>query len=283
VGKCYPAIEIMISGVDSARDLLGWVQRGGDQQVTKLVMSPSLESFKNPSVSHWAGFAALRSLELICLDLSPGLQQLRGLTQLTHLKMAGCSPAFHTIHQLPPSLCSLSLDNLWSDAALDDQQQQEVASTSTQLSHLTSLVLKGDRTASSAVGLITALVNLRQLVVDSGYLVMASMLEPLSQLTSLSSLTVSRLGLGNKGLEGLLVMEKLPVLQQLKVTRQRISPVQGLEVAARLGHLTEIKLDLESARHWWGHVVLGGPLQVRVSGLVAERRESPCPALCENA
>jgi hypothetical protein len=287
LSKCYPTIQTMIRGSTREIDITEWVQKGGDRRVMKLVLaSKSLEGLGRPSIVHWAGLSSLRSLELIRLDLSPELQQLRELTQLTHLKMDNCSPPLHSIHQLPPGLCSLSLDNLWCHAAIhEQQQQQEVSRTSTapQLPHLTSLVLKGDRTAYSAGKIITALLNLQRLVLDSRLLAPDFRLEPLSQLTSLSSLTVPHLGLGNRVLEGLSVMEKLPDLQQLRVTRQRISPVQGLEVAARLGHLTEIKLDVESARHRCGHVVSGGPLQVRVLGLVGKRWKEPVLSLIGDA
>jgi hypothetical protein len=261
--KCYPSIQIMLSARDRGRHIADWVQRGGVKQVTKLLICSYNLGGKViiPSISQWSGFTALRSLELNRLDLSPGLQQLRGLTQLTHLKMERCSPEIHSLDQLPPCLCSLSLDNLRSNAALHEQQQQQqqVSSSSTpQLPHLTRLVLTGDSAVFSADSFVPALQSLQQLLLftcSPGF-----NLEPLSQLTSVSSLTLPNLGSGL--LEGISVLAKFPALQQLEVTRQFITPVDGLEIAATLGHLTAVKVLMVHSGAWSSNIFCGGILQV---------------------
>jgi hypothetical protein len=270
MSKCYPSILVVISATDRTRDIAEWVQRGGGKQVMDLVISSrGLKSSVKPSIAYWLGFTALRSLELIHLDLSPGLQQLRGLTQLTHLTMDNCSPDIHSLGQLPPCLCSLSLDNLRWNAALHEQQQQQQASCRSvpQLPNLTRLVLSGDSAVSSAGRMMTAFLDLQQFVLKFTASALGSMLHPLSQLTSLSSLTVSYLGAANTVLEGVLVLSKFPALQQLEVSEQVISPLNGLEIAATLGHLTAVKVIIEGPL-WRIRMSCGDLLQVRNIRLV---------------
>jgi hypothetical protein len=277
MSKCYPSVQVVISSVDRARDIAEWVQRGGEQQVTNLLIRYVMCTFETtkPSISEWSGFNALRSLELYQLDLSSGFQQLRGLTQLTHLKMNNCSPSIRSLDQLPPGLCSLSLDNLiWSAALHEEQQQQQLSSTSTpQLPHLTRLVCTEDATVYAACRVITSLTNLQELVLDSTFFSLGATHEPLSQLTSISSLTIPSLGASSSRLEAISALAKFPGLQQLEVATFSVVPEDGLQIAATLGYLTAIKLKLGSAWDWHGHVVSGGPLQVRVLALVARKMD----------
>jgi hypothetical protein len=275
--RCYPSMQIKISATDRAGDMSEWVQRGGGKQMTQLlVCSDERWGMDRPSISQWTGFPALQSLELIHLDLSPGLQQLRGLTQLTHLKMYNCSPAIHSLDQLPPGLCSLSLDNLRWDAALHEQQQHQLSTSSStpQLPHLTRLVLKGDSAVSSAGRVITALVSLQHLALNCYSLARGFTLGPLSQLTSLSSLTVSYLGRGGKLLEEISVLAELSSLQQLEVTAQSFNPINGLEIAATLGHLTAITLNISNYRNMLFTIESGGMLQVRCITCAQEAAKS---------
>jgi hypothetical protein len=259
--KCYPSLQIRISASERAGDIAEWLHRGGGKQVTKL-LACSKKSELKPSISQWSGIPALRSLELIHLHLSPGLQQLRRLTQLTHLKMAKCSPDIHSLNQLPPGLCSLSLDNLRSNAALHEQQQQQVSSTSTpQLPHLTRLVLIGDSSLDSAGRIVTGFTNLQQLVLTLIRPSALSMLDPFSQLTSLSSLTIP--SLGSEGVEGASLLTKLTGLQQLEVSGQFMTPPEGLEVAAALGHLPAFTGFLSHLGGICASTFSGGMLQVR--------------------
>jgi hypothetical protein len=260
ISKCYPTMRIVISSRNRAGDIADWVQRGGGKQVTKLLIcSDEHRLMGRPSISHWPGIPALRNLELYHLDLSPGLQQLRGLTQLTHLQLDNCSPDLHSLDQLPPGLCSLSLDNLRGDAALQEQHQQAVP----QLPHLTKLVIKGDRAVTSSGRVVTALLNLQQLTLDPNEeFSPGSTLATLSHLTSLSSLIIPYLGRGNKLLEGVNVLAMIPCLQQVEVTRQYFNPLLGLEIAAKLGNHTAIKLDMRDCRSWGISINYGGMLQV---------------------
>jgi hypothetical protein len=233
-------------------------------------------SMDNPSILQWSGFTALQSLELNRLDLSPGLQQLRGLTQLTHLKMERCSPDLPSFDQLPPGLCSLSLDNLRSNAALHEQQQQQpqVSSSSIpQLPHLTRLVLKGDSAVSSAARVVAALSNLQELDLDRFYSYATDFtLDPLSQLTSLSSLSVTFLGLRKwEELEEKIALQKFPALKQLELFGLRPPPLHGMELAKTLRYLKSIRLNLRGVGSWRHQGVSGGPLQVRVAGLYARQ------------
>jgi hypothetical protein len=133
----------------------------------------------------------------------------------------------------------------------------------------------------SAGRVIKSLTNLQELVLDSTFFSLGATLDPLTQLTSISSLTIPSLGPLSMVLEEIPVLPKIPGLQQLEVTRQCLGPVHGLEIAATLGHLTAIKLGLGSARDQRDLVVSGGPLQVRVLALVARKMEEPvCSLVC---
>jgi hypothetical protein len=278
VTRCYPSIQIIISTTDGAGNVEEWFQTGEGRQVTKLLIyyaegkglsNPSSShggSITKPIISQWSGFTALKSLELIHLDLSPGLQQLTGLTQLTHLKLEGCSPHLHSFDQLPPGLYSLSLDNLrWKAALHVQQQQQQVSSTSTpQLPHLTSLTLSGDIAVSCAGMVVSALSKLQHLVLDSTF-AFISTLSPLSRLTSLSSLIISHIGQRDRTLKGTSVLRELSSLQQLEVTAQSFNPIYGLEIAASLRHLAAITLQLRICEHF--SMVSGGMLQVKCWGM----------------
>jgi hypothetical protein len=286
MSKCYPSLQIIVKATDETGDIADWVQRGGGKQVTKLLICSNwLTGSGRPSISQWPVFSALRILELLQLDLSPGLQQLRGLTQLTHLNMESCTPDLHSLDQLPPGLCSLSLDNLTANAALPEQQQQQQVSTSStpQLPHLTSLVLTGDRAVSSAGRIVVDLTNLQQLELKYALFVPGSTLDPLSQLTCLSSLSLSILidplpGPHRDGWqEGISALAKFPALRQLEVTRQSLEPLHILQIAVALGHLTAIKVCLRTdprhTRYWSGQLVSGGPLQVRHVKKLVQRVE----------
>jgi hypothetical protein len=266
--KCYPSINISVSSADRAGDIGEWAQRGGGKQVTKLLIYGRADfggSMVKGTVSDWSGLNVLRSLELLQLDLSPGLQQLRGLTQLTHLKMQRCSPDIHSLDQLPTSLCSLSVDNLRFNAALHEQQQQQEEELSSrlvpQLPHLTSLLLSWDSSLESAGRVVTNFISLQQLVLTLMDSSVCSALDPFSQLTSLSSLTIPSFGSGVT--EGVSVLAKLPGLQQLEVVGDLMNPLRGLEIAASLGHLTAITLNINPFGGWIPGVFSGGMLQVR--------------------
>jgi hypothetical protein len=264
ISKCYPSMHIMMRRADDSLGIADWVDRGGGKQLPELVLC-AIYSRTKPVVTHWSGFTALRSLELIDVDLNTGLQQLRGLTQLTHLKMDRCSPDIGSLGQLPPGLISLSLDNLRLDAVLHEQQQQQQqqgSSVSTsQLPHLTSLVLKN--AVASGERVITGLTNLQQLVLERNAFIPSSWFDSFSQLTCLSSLTIPSLGPSNLVLEKISLLAKSPSLQQLEVTRQFLPPLQGLEIGATLGHLTAIKLCIDRPRDLWDGIVSGDLLQVR--------------------
>jgi hypothetical protein len=279
MSKCFPSMEIMIGKGDKWKDGAEWIKRGEGKEVTKLaICSRAGEGGMKPSISHWSGFHALRSLELIYLDLNSGLRQLRGLTQLTDLKMDNCTPDIHGLDQLPPNLSTLSLSNLRLNAALHEQQEQQGSSTSTpQLPHLTRLVLKGNHAVTSVV---TGLIKLQQLVLSCNVdaFIPDALFDSLSQLTCLSSLTIPSLGASNLVLENIAVLAKLPELRQLRVSR-RLSPLHGLEIAATLGHLPELKVYIDRHGDSLDGIVSGDFLQV---GVIRHNvRIGPCEeAIC---
>jgi hypothetical protein len=262
ISKCYPALQVVISKPDTAGDVAEWAQRGCAKQVQKLYILSGLNGVSaKPSMSPWPVFTALRTLGLISLDLTPGLQQLRELTQLKHLEMRDCDPTIHSLNQLPSGICSLTCDNLRGDAALHEQQQQVLNTSSPQLPHLTRLVLKGDSAVAAAGAVVAGTPNLQQLVLDCNILASEFTVDPFSQLTSLSSLTLPNLGQRDQVLEVITVLEKFPALKQLQATKGSCSvfPVHGLEVATRLSNLTSVKLLIRST-YLYDHTEMSGGL-----------------------
>jgi hypothetical protein len=268
MNNCYPSLQVVMSATERGAAVSEWMERGGGKQVRKLtIVAEVLWGTIKPSMSQWSGLKALQTLVLTGLDLTPGLQQLRGLKQLKKLEMKYCSPFIYSLEQLPPGLCDLSLrDNLRENTALhEQQQQQQVSSTSQpQLPHLTRLILKGDSSVSCAGGVVAGTPNLQQLVLDCPTFA-ESMLIRFTELTALSALTLPYQYSPDTVLQAVSVLDRYMCLRDL-TTSWGVTPLPGLEVAQYLKHITSFKLVVQGECVPASIPVSGGLLEVSVSG-----------------
>ena len=265
VKMCYPILQIALSTPDSSANVEDWVRTGGGSRSERLCITSPEDAGVKPVLPHWEGVGLLRELELHHVDLGPVLQQLRGLTQLTQLQMVGCSPDLLSLDQLPSSLCSLSLDNF----RYQQQQQQHdqwPGTDTSWLQHLTSIVLVGRSAFSPQLRALRALPGLQQLVLERQLFMPSASLSILSEMSSISSLSIPHIGSGEMVLESITLLAGFPGLRRLEVSKRPVTTLHGLEMAAKLGHLTSIQVCVASkARPWVTLRAFGGPLQVRGS------------------
>ena len=229
-GACHPSVHIRIDPRANNMGLVeGWISSGGGRRVVELsILNPSWGSPK-PLLPRAGALELLQGLDLCNVDLGPGLQQLMELTQLTKLQMMGCSPDVLSLDQLPPSLCSLSLDNLRCLPLAEGQQQQQQLNSAASpcLQHLTSLTLMGEKIPPAAVESLSTLVHLQQL--ELGYAVSSS----LSALGALPFLTALSIPMGGFS---------FPSSSQVANALRGLSGLQSLHIYHCPYPLEELKL-----------------------------------------
>jgi hypothetical protein len=115
------------------------------------------------------------------------------------------------------------------------------------------------------VGFVAGTPKLQQLVLDSISFAAVSSLDPLTQISSLSALTIPHLRPKEKVLQGVSVLANFVALKKLELARWGVTPLQGLMLAQRLEDLRLIKLEVRSFYLDTSYRVSGSLLEVSLS------------------
>ena len=260
VGLLHPSLEIIALSMEPV-DV--WLLGGGGRKLVNLL----LQCCRQPCGSVLAklqGLPLLRELELSRGDLGAGAQGLQQLTQVTQLRLNGCSPDLTSLVQLPPQLRELSMDNY---SGQQQQQQQPEGSTSC-LQHLTSLTLSGDKTSDAAMHDFSTLPQLQKLcLMETGAVTVTRGLACLSALQGMTSLTMSRINIGGRQPAEFSVLSSLTSLRHFAVSLP-LPAWAALRLVESLAHVPAIHMAVGSPGYYTRSS--GGPHEVRLacSGVV---------------